>query len=121
MANFRPWARIIVCGGRDLVNATAFGMTMDIFIQLHGMSRLVMHGGARGADALANAWAEHHGVQVIAVPANWKGEGLRAGPIRNQLMLDLVKPDFVVALPGGPGTADMVRRAKEAGISIFEG
>jgi UDP-N-acetylmuramoylalanine-D-glutamate ligase len=35
-------------------------------------------------------------------------------------MLDVGKPDLVVAFPGGRGTADMVRRAKEAGVEVIE-
>ena len=31
-------------------------------------------------------------------------------------MIDEGRPDFVVALPGGVGTADMVRKARAAGI-----
>jgi hypothetical protein len=33
-------------------------------------------------------------------------------------MLDMEKPDLVVAFPGGRGTADMVRRAKAAGVRV---
>lgn len=44
--------------------------------------------------------------------------GKAAGPIRNQRMLDEGKPDLVVAFPGGRGTADMVRRAKAAGVPV---
>ena len=93
---------------------------MDIFLQLHGMPRLVIHGAARGADALAGEWASFHGIQTVTVPANWKGDGLAAGPKRNQLMLDLLEPDQVVAFPGGVGTADMVRRAEEAGVFVHK-
>lgn len=35
-------------------------------------------------------------------------------------MLDLAKPDVVVAFKGGRGTADMVRRAREAGVKVIE-
>lgn len=112
--------RVLICGGRDLVNRVAFGHAMSIFIQCHGRPRMVIHGAAGGADTMAGEWAREEGIQVVAVPANWKGEGKSAGPKRNQLMLDLLEPDIVVAFPGGTGTADMVRRAKEAGIFIFE-
>lgn len=30
------------------------------------------------------------------------------------------KPDLVIAFPGGRGTADMVRRARAAGIEVRE-
>ena len=35
-------------------------------------------------------------------------------------MLDEGKPDLVVAFPGGTGTADMIRRAKKAGVEVKE-
>jgi hypothetical protein len=52
--------------------------------------------------------------------ADWDGLGRKAGPIRNQRMLDEGKPDLVIAFPGGRGTADMVRRAREAGVEVVE-
>ena len=44
--------------------------------------------------------------------------GRSAGPIRNQAMLDEGRPDLVVAFPGHHGTADIVRRARAAGIKV---
>jgi len=52
--------------------------------------------------------------------ANWRTHGKAAGPIRNQQMLDEGRPHLVVAFPGGTGTADMVRRAKAAGVPVME-
>jgi len=50
----------------------------------------------------------------------WDELGKKAGPLRNQRMLDEGKPDLVVAFPGGGGTKDMVRRAVKAGVAIHE-
>ena len=46
--------------------------------------------------------------------------GKKAGPLRNQRMLDEGKPDLVVAFPGGGGTKDTVRRAVQAGVIIHD-
>ena len=35
-------------------------------------------------------------------------------------VLDEGKPDLVVAFPGGKGTADMVRRGRQAGVEVIE-
>ncbi len=35
-------------------------------------------------------------------------------------MLDEGKPDIVLAFPGGKGTANMVRQAKKAEITVVE-
>lgn len=80
----------------------------------------IIHGGARGADALAGEWAECFGVPFRVFPANWDRDGKAAGPIRNQRMIDEGKPDLVIVFPGGRGTADMVMRARKAGITIRE-
>ena len=34
-------------------------------------------------------------------------------------MLDIGKPDLVVAFPGGRGTNDMMSRTKKAGIKLY--
>lgn len=84
-------------------------------------------GCANGADEWARMWVR--GVQNyrdgpkaswLGFPANWKSHGKGAGPIRNQKMIDEGKPDLVLAFPGGRGTADMVRRAKAAGVRVIE-
>ena len=53
-------------------------------------------------------------------PADWKANAKAAGPIRNAEMLADFKPDTVIAFPGGRGTADMVRKAKAAGVRVIE-
>lgn len=75
---------------------------------------LVIHGAAPGADHWGGVWARRMLILELAVPADWKTLGKRAGPIRNQLMLDAHAPQIVVASPGGKGTADMLRRARAA-------
>lgn len=81
---------------------------------------LVIHGAAPGADSLAKEWADLRGIAENGYPADWTRFGRKAGPIRNQRMLDQGKPDIVIAFPGGRGTADMVRRARTAGIPALE-
>lgn len=80
----------------------------------------VVEGDARGADRLAGEWAYRRGVENIKFCAEWEKLGRKAGPIRNQLMLDEGEPDLVVAFPGGRGTADMMMRARSAGVEVIE-
>jgi hypothetical protein len=108
--------RIIYCGGRDYDDRWTVRTYVDAF-KLGAI--IVVHGGARGADALVDEAARAKGHPVEVFPADWKRHGKGAGPIRNQAMLD-AGADFVVAFPGGRGTADMVRRAREAGVPVIE-
>lgn len=110
---------IIVCGGRDYTDRAAVFAALD---RAHAKRPLVavVHGAATGADALADEWAKARGVTRFPCPADWKLDGRAAGPKRNQFMLDCFQPFGVVAFPGGAGTADLVRRARAAGVPVWE-
>lgn len=111
--------RVIVCGGRDYVDAEKVDEVLSKIHRERDIHHL-FHGNARGADTLAASWGEkQEDVRVHAVPANWKKYGKRAGPIRNQHMLGQ-SPDLVIAFAGGRGTADMVRRSMAAGVETIE-
>lgn len=115
--NHQTW---LVCGGRDFDDDVMFQSAMSDLVRLRGMPSTIIHGAARGADTLADEWAKRHALRVRAFPANWRKHGRAAGPIRNQQMLDEGRPYLVVAFPGGRGTVDMVRRARDAGIDVVE-
>lgn len=117
--------RVLVCGTRYYSE----DLKLLIYSELNRRSdiKTIIEGGARGADAIAAGWAvETQGaraaVALESFPADWNKHGKGAGPIRNQKMLDEGKPDLVLAFhtdPGlGKGTADMVRRAKKAGVPV---
>lgn len=115
--------KVIVCGGRGFDP-----MIVQSWLSLSATTALgapitcVVHGGAWGADFGAAKWARQHNVAAVAypiTPADWKRLGRKAGPLRNQRMLDEQKPDAVVAFPGGRGTGDMMRRAEKAGVAVI--
>lgn len=121
--------RILICGGRDLdEKLVAYWLAMNMPSLLAERSydfsplkqHYIIHGGASGADAGARIWANLNNYNVIVYPADWQKHGRAAGPIRNAQMLVEGKPDVVIALPGGRGTADMVRQAKAAGVPVVE-
>jgi hypothetical protein len=108
--------RLIVCGGRGYADRDAVFAVLD---RVHGERgvRGIIEGGATGADALARAWAAERGVRCVTVPADWT-LGRRAGPLRNATMVAM-RPDGVVAFPGGRGTADCCAQARAAGIKVW--
>jgi len=112
---------ILICGGRNFLNRTFLYQTMDeIQANLDPAVIRVIHGAARGADTLGGEWARKHNHLEVKCPADWRRYGRAAGYKRNQSMIDEHHVDMVVAFPGGRGTADMVRRAKAAGIPVQE-
>ena len=110
--------KVLVCGGRDYHNKELLFRVLDASNASKPID-LIIHGAARGADMLAQAWADDRGVCCLQFAADWKTDGKAAGPIRNRKML-LEEPDLVIAFPGGSGTADMVRRARKAGVEVTE-
>jgi hypothetical protein len=111
--------RVLFCGDRDWNDGDAIRKAFDRF-----RPSVVIEGEARGADKLSRREAELRGMSVkdgtiLPFPADWGRYREAAGPIRNQQMLDEGNPDLVVAfhsdLANSKGTADMVKRAREAG------
>lgn len=111
---------LLVCGGRNF---------SDEELMRQWLSNLqpdaVIHGGASGADSLAGSVAAAMGIPVSAYYADWKKYGRAAGPRRNQAMLEALLDAeksgwdvMVLAMPGGRGTDDMVKRATEAKFEV---
>lgn len=106
--------KALVCGGRN------YGDREAVFAALDRLAPTsIIHGGATGADSLADEWASTTGTPCTTYYANWQVHGRAAGPIRNAEMLAEM-PDVVVAFPGGKGTADMVRQARAKGVRVIE-
>lgn len=106
--------RVLACGGRNWHDPR------EEFLGLFRALKpsVVIHGGARGADSAAKVAAWRLKIPSKEYPADWETHGRAAGPIRNQQMLTDGKPDLVVAGIGGRGTADMVSRARQAGVPV---
>lgn len=87
--------RVLVCGGRNYADAIKVDEVLKRKIGYAGHPDLprdttIIVGCARGADTLAERWADAAG------------------------------PTLVIAFPGGRGTADMVTRARKSGIAVYE-
>ena len=110
---------VLVCGGRDYKDWDKVMNTLADIRRTRGI-HVLMHGGAPGADSLADRWGRMANVEIEVYKADWGKHGRAAGPMRNTRMLKTGKPDLVVAFPGGRGTADMVSKARAAGVEIME-
>ena len=111
--------RILVTGSRDWDDVEAmievlapYNITRDV--------KTLVHGGARGADAIAAEIALALGWYMEEYPADWETHGKAAGPIRNQQMVDL-GADVCLAFPKGEsrGTRHCMKAAEKAGIRVI--
>ena len=115
--------RVVFCGGREWGDPAPVTAALMMLRSRHG-DLIVVHGAARGADSVAGGVARSMGITVEEFPADWRGQGKDAGPIRNRLMLDqrpiavyAFKDHLNWALNRG-GTENMVRIALDAGVPV---
>lgn len=117
--------RVLVCGSRHFDDWELMSNHLyEAYINNSDLTEdgkvdfTIIEGGAKGADFLGRVWAKHKMLPFIEYHADWKQYGPKAGPIRNQQMLDEGKPDLVIAFlfPNSRGTKDMISRAEKAGI-----
>lgn len=111
--------RVLVTGGRDYNQPEFLNTMLDKILEKYPDDLEIVCGDAEGADAFAYAWARAHQVTVHVYAARWDRLKKRAGPIRNQEMIDAMKPDMCLVFPGGRGTLDCSTRAAAAGIPLF--
>jgi hypothetical protein len=112
-------------GGRDLAWPQQ-RVAAELLARSGGrLVHLLLHGGARGADAAIGRAAQQLGWSALVMPAQWQLHGRAAGPIRNRELLQQaiakavahtspvsIASVLVVAFPGGAGTASLVREAR---------
>jgi hypothetical protein len=112
-------------GGRDLVWPHQRVATELLARSGGRLVHLLLHGGARGADAAIGRAAHQLGWSSLVMPAQWRLHGRAAGPIRNRELLQQaiaravahtspgsIASVLVVAFPGGAGTASLVQQAR---------
>lgn len=107
--------RVLVCGDREWKNVNYLRETLTAFNEKHGIT-CIISGKCRGADIMAEEWANDVGIDTDIYPALWNKYGLAAGPIRNKQMIDEGKPDIVLAfhenIEKSTGTKNMINQAR---------
>ncbi len=74
---------------------------------------ILVSGGAKGADQLAESFADQHQLEKIIFDAEWSRYGRNAGPIRNKRLIEAC--DEVIAFWDGQsaGTKQAIHYAKQ--------
>lgn len=117
----------------DTVFDKIFALYDKDVVLAHGMNGYKEDGSAiaeheddslavRGADCLCGAAGALRGWEVQRFAALWTTEGKKAGPLRNQRVVDQFKPTlgigFVKSLDDGSGSLDMAKRLVAAGVEV---
>ena len=122
--------KILICGSRHWTNYDSIISAVQRLVVKYGKENItIIEGGAPGADSLARQAAIECGISYKEFPADWGRFGRKAGPIRNQQMLDELDvtesggQDMVVAfhedIEKSRGTRDMVNRARKNGVPVY--
>jgi hypothetical protein len=104
--------KIAVIGSRSFKDYDLLKVTLDQY-----KIKLLISGGAKGADTLALKYAEEHDIPFKVFEPDWKAYQRAAGHHRNRQMVDAC--DFVLAFWDGVsrGTLQAINYAKSSGKS----
>lgn len=117
--------RILVTGSRKWTNRRAIWTALETEYLVAPRGIIVVHGGAEGADDIADRWAwgasqmGRFVMSEVHVP-DYDKHGKRAPLVRNQDMADAgAFVCLAFPLEGGTGTRHMMSRAISAGIEVI--
>jgi hypothetical protein len=111
--------RVIICGSRHR-KSKDFREDFRVLDYIHTLLNIttVIHGGQTGIDHMAGLWGAMWLREVIEVKANWVAYGRSAGYRRNTAMAEM-RPNYVIAFPGGVGTKLMCTIARKRRIKCL--
>ncbi|BBC43622.1 DprA-like DNA processing chain A [Mycobacterium phage AN9] len=116
--------RVLITGSRVWKDRSMVWGALANELRRSPSGLVVVHGGARGADDIADRWAwgkrqEGYNVTPELHRADWDRYGKRAGILRNIEMVQ-AGADLCLAFPLGNsvGTRHCMREAERAGIPV---
>ncbi len=110
--------KVLVCGTRRFSDPLRASILIDQRLAELPQDTIIIHGGAHGADEIADLAARRWFTEEpIEFAADWETHGRGAGLIRNIAMLN-ENPDLVIAFWNGssPGTKHALEQATKRGI-----
>lgn len=108
-----------VVGGRDYSDYNQLKQVLNDRIEIIkgeniiDLEIIIVSGGAKGADSLAEKYAKKHDLQIVIFNPDWS-LGPKAGPLRNKKIVEL--SDEIIAFWDGnsKGTKSSIKISKNA-------
>ncbi len=111
-------AKVAVVGGRNFSNYKLMKTMLDIYNDKYGIA-MIVSGGARGADTLAEKYAHENEIDLVVLMAKWSEEGKRAGPRRNVRIAEMVDVALAFPDPKSKGTWHLVKTMKRFNKPVY--
>jgi hypothetical protein len=107
-----------IVGSRNFNDYKLLCTVITNWIKENGSIKKIVSGGCKGADTLAEKYADENKIEFVVHNAEWDKYGKAAGPIRNKKIVDDVT--HLIAFPEkiSLGTANTIGLAKRKGIPI---
>lgn len=112
--------KVAIVGSRNFSDYAFLEKSVNEIMKRIGQTiTLVVSGGARGADFLAERYADDNQIEKKIIEADWTKYGKKAGILRNTTIID--NSDIVIAFWDyeSHGTKDAVDKAKRKGKEVF--
>jgi hypothetical protein len=107
--------KVAVIGSRDFND---YELMSEHLNQIKDEIQLIVSGGAKGADSLAEKWASENSIETLIFKPDWKKFGRSAGVVRNR---DIVaNSNLVIAFWDGQskGTKSSIDLCGKLGIKV---
>ena len=108
---------VAITGGKHVPDADAVWTTLDRARAKYG-DMVLLHGGGPGIEKIAASWAEARGVSQVICRPDWNAHGKAAPFRRNDELLNFL-PKGVIAFPGSGITGNLVDKARQLGIPVY--
>ena len=108
--------RVVIFGSRGITDMAILEQAIK---QASFHITTIISGGAKGADALGEAYANAHNIPLEIYKPDWKKYGRKAGPLRNEQMAKLA--DAGIGLWDGQsrGTRHMHSYMQKIGKPVY--
>lgn len=87
-------SELLVCGTRTITDKATIMYIIDHVLCIEANVRTIIHGGCRGVDTMCNLYSNRY--TIVVVSPEWNKYGKRAGPLRNQTMVDMCDVVLVI-------------------------
>lgn len=108
-----------IVGSRNFNKWDLLVSEMNKIIDTYGHPDSIISGGAKGADSMAEKWANNNGCKMVIHRALWEIYGKRAAYLRNK---DIVRDsDILLAFPSknGRGTQMTINLSQKKEMQII--